>query len=63
MTLTTIKRDNMATISSLTSYMTSRHNKIYEAMWAVKSISGNMMQGYWGECKSNGLTNDHSKKY
>ena len=63
MTLTTIKRDNMATILALTSNMMIRHNKIYEAMWAVKNRSGNTTQGYWGECKSNGVTKDHSKMY
>ena len=62
-TLTTIKRDNMATILALTSNMTSIHKKIYEVMWEVKNRSGNMTQGYWGECKSNGVTNDHSKMY
>jgi hypothetical protein len=63
MKLTTIKRDNMETISALTLDMMSRHNKIYQAMWVVKSRNGNTTQGYQGERKSNGLTNDHLKKY
>jgi hypothetical protein len=40
-----------------------RHNKIHEVVWEFKSIKGNMAEGYWGEWKSNGLTNDQPKKY
>jgi hypothetical protein len=61
--VSTIKRENMASILALTLYMTSRHNKIYGAIWIGKSRRRNMAQGYQGERESNGLTNDHPKKY